>query len=207
MITNIILILVDENNDSVLIKNVQFLSFDRFKYSKYSQNRSILIACFNTFIAKNLRNSIDAICSSDIKDNVHELCYNITVIPRIIELIQLFKKYLKTIDTFTFDNIKFEEENKNDLIYFSLNFYNVFIETLRLIDEVIESGVYFEKVKKVAIKSVIHGRNIPFLDVVKFPWVYNDNSNVIIDYSKIVEWKSIGVFPVERRLVELKYFL
>lgn len=207
MFTNLILILVDEKFGRIIIRQSSFPSFNRFKYSAYSKEKSILIGCYNFTIAKNIKSSIEAICSSDLKNNESEICYNITSIDRIKELIILFKKYIKTIETFTLDNIKFYDDSKNDIIYYSLNFYNVYKETLRQLDEVISSGAYFDKVNKVAIKSIIHGRNIPFLDDIRFPWVYNEGANVVIDYSKIVEWKSIGVFPTERRLVELKYFL
>src|SRR5690606_39188797 len=91
-------------------------------------------------------------------------------------------------------------------IYHSLNFFKVYNELIGQLDELIHGGAACEKVDKREIGSSIHGRNLARPHDVQIPWAYKENGNVIIDYSGLVEWKSLGVYISHRQLVEIKYF-
>lgn len=205
--TNIVLVLVDRHTKSLRFINSSFDSFDRFKYSKYDQDLSILIGCSNIVVARAIKTSLEAICFQDLSKNVSQTQFDAQAIHKVKDILGVFSKHLNTVKLLTFDSVKEYEGSRNELLYFSLNFFKVFDEIIRQIDELIEGGAEFEKVKKVAIKSIIYNRTLNILNEVNLSWVYNSNGNIIIDYSGLIEWKSIGVFPTHRRLVELKYFL
>lgn len=205
--THLVLILVNDYKSFIKISTVDFRTFDRFKYNEYNKEQSIILTCSNALQARNLKSAFEAILLHDLSKDQSIQAYILSAMPKLIELIDLYKKHLNSISLKTFDNIKEFDFNKPDFLYFSLNFYKIFTEILRQIDEEIKQGAIFERVKKTGLKSIIYNRNLKILDEFKANWAYNEGNNIVIDYTGLIEWKAAGVYPTHRRLVEMKYFL
>lgn len=201
------LVLVDSDLETLRIETVSFEKFDAFKYRDYNKEGCILIGCSNSKISKAIKSSIEAICSNDINMHSRVKLYNYSSIEKIKELLSIFEKHLNSITILNFDSIKNYEHEKNNFLYFQLNFYKVFKEVDSLLQEAIDSGAEFKRASKKEVKSIIYNRQIKVLDEIKFNWVYNENGNIIIDFAGLLEWKDLGVMPELRRYVEIKYFL
>lgn len=204
--THIVLVLVDNLKRHILIKSVEFSHFDQYKYVDYDQKESMLITVPNVALARNIRSGLDAAVFNHLKAGLSFTAHDLECLPKLREFGTLYKISVKGVDIKSFADIKQYEHNKIDFIYHSINFFKVYNEVVKQLDDLIEGGAYFEKVKKAGIRSVIHGRNLKILDEIKIPWAYNDGGNVVIDFSGLVEWKSLGVYVSHRQLIELKYF-
>ena len=206
MFTNLVLILYDRYKNILTVSNVAFSGFDKGKYAEYCKDKSIIIACHNTAIARSIKHSLDAVCSNNVASGFNFISYKPEAFEPISDLISVLEKHVKSIKILDFGSIDNYEQSKNDFLYHSLNFFKVFDEIINQLDDLIKSGCRFDRVHKKEIKSTIYGHNIDMLNHVNLSWVYNDGENVVIDYSGLIEWRSIGVHPTHRRLVELKYF-
>ena len=204
--THLVFILVDDAKSNIVLKSSEFTYYDKAKYGNYNQDRSFIVTCSNAALARKIRSGLDAVVFDDLCSGISYIAYNIDSLYKLQDLAEVYDEYLKGVGVKKFADMAPYENSKMDYIYHSLNFFKVYNEIIRQLDELIDGGAYFEKVDKKEIRSIIHGRNLAILNEVKIPWAYNENGNVVIDYSGLVEWKSLGVYISHRQLVEIKYF-
>lgn len=205
-ITHLVLILVNDFKGFFKIETKDFKTYNRFSYENFNMEKSIILGCANGLQAKNIKIAIDTLLLNDIFNGLSFLAYKMESFHKAEDLVNLYTKHLKGVAQTNNNELRHLEFNKYDTVYDSLNFFKLFNEIIRQVDEVIQMGADFEKVNKAGVKSIIHNRNLEILNNLQLNWIYNEGHNIIIDYSGIIEWKALGVYTTHRRLVEIKYF-
>jgi len=204
--THLVYILVDDNNNNIVIKSGEFTYYDRGKFMGYNQDRSFILTCANAALARKTKSAMEAIVFDDLCDGLSYTAYEISSLYKLQDLAEVYEEYVKGIGIKKFIDMVPYRENKMDYIYHSLNFFKVYNEIIRQIDEAIDSGANFYKANKKEIHSIVYGKSAPILDTIIVPWAYNQDGNIVIDYSGLVAWKSLGLYVSHRQLVEIKYF-
>lgn len=206
-ITHIVLVEIDTDSSTIVLKtkDLKSIKFGSYSHTKYGKSFAI---CTNTkHLAVSIKSGIEALLVDDLINDYNGAIYSISALSKVVKGCNFYKSEIPNVEIIKnikdLANIKIPDI---DTYEGAREFYDNYNLIITQIDELISNGAEFSKNNRKDQISIIHNRNLPILDQLKFDWVYNKDNSIVFDNNGLARWRREGRFSEHRRLIEIKYF-